>query len=134
MFDYRHVKTFIYDFKSRLEDISVARDMFDKNDCLFGFDLKSAYYFIEIYKDHRELLGFQWKHKGKDKYFVFNFLPFGVSVAAYIFTKVTRVLINKWRNQGIRIGMYLDDGLGGDVGYEKTSNVRDIFKQDLHDF
>ena len=108
--------------------------MFDKNDCLFGFDLKSACHFIEIYKDHKELLGFQWKHEGKDKYFVFNVLPFGVSVAAYIFTKVTRVLINKWRNQGIRIVMYLDDGLGGDVGYEKSSNVRDIFKQDLHDF
>ena len=55
----------------------------------------------------------------KRQHFVFNALPFGVSVAAYIFTKVTRVLINKWRNQGIRIVMYLDDGLGGDVGYEK---------------
>ena len=42
----RHVNTFIHDFKSRLEDISVARDMFDKNDCLFGFDLKSAYIFL----------------------------------------------------------------------------------------
>ena len=81
-------------------------------------------------------MGFQWKHEGKDKYFVFNVLPFGVSVAAYIFSKVTRVLINKWRNQGIRIVMYLDHGLGGDVGYvkKKTLNIRDIFKQDLHDF
>ena len=130
--DCRHVNKFIHDFKFRLEDVSVARDLFDKNDFLFGFDLKSAYHFIEIYEDHREFLGFQWKHEGKDKYFVFNVLPFGVSVAAYIFTKVTRVLINKWRNQGIRIVMYLDDGLGGDVGYEKTMNVRDIVKQDLY--
>ena len=71
-------------------------------------------------------MGFQWKHEGKDKYFVFNVLPFGVSVAAYIFTKVTRVLINKWRNQGIRIVMYLDDGLGGDVGLKKKCQWKPV--------
>ena len=64
------MKIFIHDYKSRLEGISVARDMFDKNDCLFGFDLKSAYHFIEIYKDHR-VIGFPMETRRKRQIFCF---------------------------------------------------------------
>jgi hypothetical protein len=39
-------------------------------------------------------------------------LPFGLSSACYVFTKVTRPLIKKWRGEGKNILMYLDDGLG----------------------
>ncbi|KAK3087671.1 hypothetical protein FSP39_008985 [Pinctada imbricata] len=132
--DCRHVNKFLHDFKFRLEDVSTAREMFDKNDFLFGFDLKSAYHHIEIYDEDREYLGFLWKHEGKERYFIFNVLPFGISVAAYIFTKVTRVLIEKWRSMGIRILMYLDDGLCADVSYDKAMSLSQFVKQDLIKF
>ena len=47
---------------------------------------------MPIYEKHREYLGFSWIFKGQGhvRYFVFNVLPFGVSTAAHIFTKVLR--------------------------------------------
>ena len=33
------------------------------------------------------------------------------------------MLISKWRSQGLRIVMYLDDGLCGDKGYDRTKDV-----------
>lgn len=110
--DCRHVNQFLCNFKFRLEDNSVARHMFNTGDYLFSFDLKSAYHHIEIHPDYRGYLGFRWKYQGREEYFVFNVLPFGISTAAYIFTKVTRVAVRYWRKQGMRIIMYLDDGLG----------------------
>jgi hypothetical protein len=90
-----------------MEDASVVRSMCAQNDVGFRFDLKSAYHHIDIFAGHRQYLGFYWQNN----YYVFNVLPFGISTAAYIFTKVLRNLVQKWRPQGIRIILYLDDGL-----------------------
>ena len=44
--DCRHVNPHLYQFKFKYEDSSVARQMFDKGDQLFSYDLKSAYHHI----------------------------------------------------------------------------------------
>ena len=46
------------------------------------------------------------------KWFAFLVLPFGISSACYICTKITRPLIKKWRGEGKQILMYLNGGLG----------------------
>jgi hypothetical protein len=51
-------------------DGSTARKIFEKDDYIFSFDLKSAYHNISIYKSHRTYLGFQWG----SKYYIFNVL------------------------------------------------------------
>ena len=38
-------------------------------------------------------------------------LPFGLTTAPYIFTKVLKPLVTHWRSSGIFIALYLDDGL-----------------------
>ncbi len=40
-------------------------------------------------------------------------LPFGISVAGFIFTKTLRVVVKHWRSLGHKVVMFLDDGLGG---------------------
>ena len=52
-------------------------------------------------------LGFEWN----DRYYVFTVLPFGLSTACYIFTKLVRPSVRYWRARGIRITVYLGDGL-----------------------
>ena len=42
---------------------------------------------------------------------MFTVLPFGLSSAPYIFTKIVRPLTKHWRAQGICITIFLDDGL-----------------------
>ena len=59
------------------------------------------------------MLGFSWNFENNEKYFVFNVLPFGLASAGHIFTKVLKEAVMYWRNQGLKIIMYLDDGLGG---------------------
>ena len=43
-------------------------------------------------------------------------LPFGLSSASFIFTKILKPLQKSWRSQGIPIVIFLDDGLGGGAG------------------
>ena len=47
---------------------------------------------------------------------MFTILPFGLSTACYIFTKMLRPLVRYWREQGVRIVVYPDDGLGAASG------------------
>ena len=118
--DIRHVNAFLYKQKFKCEDLSVATQIFDKGYCLFKFDLKSGYHHIEIFPEHRKYLAFAWDFgTGKSKYFQFCVLPFGLSSAPFIFTKIFKPLQKSWRSRGIPIAIFLDDGLGG--GIDKVS-------------
>lgn len=76
---------------------------------------------------HQQYLGFSWC----DKFFIFLVLPFGLSTAPYCFTKCTRSLIRHWREIGITIFIYLDDGLGFHKLKEVAQRHADTVKQDL---
>ena len=47
-------------------------------------------------------------------------MPFGLTSAPCIFTKLTRPLIKKWSSEGKTILMYLDDGFGCHREYDKA--------------
>jgi hypothetical protein len=64
------------------------------------FDLKSGYFHVEIHLGFKEYLGFSWKVENDTKYFVFAMLPFGLSVAGWVFTKNLRPLVKRWRSLG----------------------------------
>ena len=124
--DCRHINQFMHTFKYKYEDIKVAEDMFEPGSFLFTYDLKSAYHSICINSSSRTLLGFSITVGGKVRYYVFNCLPFGLSTAGHIFSKVLRVVVQYWRANGHKIIMFLDDGIGGSKMYEKallTSNI-----------
>lgn len=61
-------------------------------------------------------LGFKWANQ----YYEYNVLPFGLSSSGYIFSKVMREIVKHWRGRGIKIVMYLDDGLGGGNGFDNA--------------
>ena len=69
------------------------------------FDMRSGYHHLNIHSEH---LGFSWIIDGKQKYFLFTVLPFGLCSAGHIFTKVVRTLVNYWRSQSFPIIVYLD--------------------------
>ena len=45
------------------------------------------------------------------RYYVFEVLPFGLATACYLFTKLLRPLVKYWRHQGLRVVVYLDNGI-----------------------
>ena len=113
--------------------MAVAKQLFEKGDFLFNFDLKSAYHHIEILRDHRKYLGFAWNDGNKRVFYQFNVLLFGLATAPHIFTKLTRVIVSHWRSQGLRVIMYLDDGLGGSRTFEEAEWVSDNVKKSLQE-
>ena len=42
---------------------------------------------------------------------MFTVLPFGLSTAPYVFTKLLRPLVRLWRGKGHKAILYLDDGI-----------------------
>ena len=111
--DLRHVNQYLFKSKFRCEDVSIAREVLNPGDFMFSFDLKSGYHHVEIFPEHRQYLSFSWNFSsGVTRYFQFSVLPFGLSSAPYLFTKLLKPLVKKWRTEGKSIVVFLDDGLG----------------------
>jgi hypothetical protein len=90
-------------------------------------DISSAYAHVPIQEESRKYLGF--KIEGKN--YRFRTLPFGLSIAPRIFTKILNQMLKNWSNQNILIIGYIDDILI--IGKEKKEvelNV-DTVKKDL---
>lgn len=80
---------------------------------MFSFDLYVVYYYVEMFYFY-EFLGFLWVVNGKQKFFKFLVLLFGLKLVFYIYVliKIIRFLLKKWRGEEKCIVMYLDDGIG----------------------
>lgn len=129
--DCRHINPHLAKFKCKYEGVQTAEQMFEKGTYLFTFDLKGAYHHIEIFRAHRTYLGFHWVDGGITKYYVYNCLPFGISTAGYIFTKVLRVVLEYWRSQGHKVLMFLDDGMGGHTDQSLASHLSIFVRNSL---
>ncbi len=103
----RYVNRFLWKEKFKYEDIRTGLFFFERGELLCTFDLKSGYHHVDIHNESQAYLGFQWK----GKYYAFTVMPFGLSTACYVFTKLLRPLVRLWRGRGIKVVMYIDDGV-----------------------
>ena len=130
--DLRHVNKHIPKPKFRMDDWKVFANYFVPDGFLFKFDMKSGYHHVDIWPDHQQFLGFQWPlNSTKMRYFCFTVLPFGLSSAPYLFTKLFRPLVAHWRALGFRIVLFLDDGAGCEHTYAAACSVSASVRQDL---
>ena len=127
----RHLNQFLRRDHFKYEDFRTAMLMLNKDDFLMKFDLKSDYHHLDIFGVHQPYLGFSWEMEGARKYFVFTVLPFGLSSACYAFTKLLRPLIGYWRGQGLRVVLYLDDGIMAVRGEDVAKRVSVQVQNDL---
>ncbi len=125
--DLRFVNRYIWKCKFKYEDLRTVLSMFETGHYVITFDLKAGYHHIDINKEHWKYLGFGWK----GQYYVFSVLPFGLSSACYIFTKVMRPLVRYWRSLGIKAVLYIDDGIVGASSRERAWEVAEIVASDL---
>ena len=112
--DLRHVNKCLVKQRVKYEDWKFALAYFTKGSYMFSFDLKSGYHHIEISQDYQTYLGFSWEasDSGDEIFYVFTVLPFGLSTAPHVFTKLLKPLEKHWRLQGISLAIFLDDGWG----------------------
>jgi len=118
-------------FKERIsfDDWNEFKNFISENGYAYKFDLKKGYHHVEILKEHQTFLGLSWE-SGKVKcYFIFTVLPFGLSPAPMIFTKLLRPLVSYWHTHSINICVFLDDGGGTERSlYKAVCNAKFVKK------
>jgi hypothetical protein len=130
--DLRNVNKHLWKQSVKFEDLRIALSYLQKGYFMIKFDITSAYHFIEIFEPHTDFLGFSWvADDGQILYYKFLVLPFGLSSACYIFTKLTRPLVAKWRSEGKLVLTFLDDGFGCASDYSRAMLLSRQLKQDL---
>ena len=121
--DLRYVNNHLYKDKIKFDDWKCFENYLKASEgYLFKFDLKNGYHHVDIYHSHQTYLGFSWEFNGITKYFVFTVLPFGLTSAPFVFTKIVRPLVKYWRGHAVKIACFLDDGLG--IGYQYNEALR----------
>ena len=90
--DLRYIHQYLNQYKFKYEGLNVIASLFRQNDCMITFDFKSGYH-VDINVDSWPYLVFSWQTSGDyRRYFMFRVLPFGLSTACYVFTKLLRPL------------------------------------------
>ena len=86
--------------------------MTENSNYAISFNLKSGYHHIYIHADYWQYMGFLWKAKdGVIVYYMFRVLPFELATAPFVFTKLLRALVNRWRSRGLKVVLYVNDGI-----------------------
>ncbi len=129
--DLRKVNDFLLRKKVKFEDLQTAKKFFSQNGWMFSFDMKSGYHHVPIALEHQKYLGFSWDFGQGSRFFVFCVLPFGLSVAPWLFSKLMRPLVKHWRGLGIPLVLYLDDALGVAPSLELANWASDKVQKDL---
>lgn len=88
-----------------MESIKLVCSLVNKHDYMTSVDLKDAFLHVLIHHSSRKYLQFQWK----GRHYQFRVLPFGLSLAPFVFTKVLKPILRWARRKGIRLTAYLDD-------------------------
>lgn len=89
------------------ETFPVVLDMVQHNDFFTKLDLSDAYFSIGIHPLFQKFLKFQWQ----GRLFKFVCLPFGLSSAPRVYTKVLKPIYKWFRQQAFRCSYYIDDSL-----------------------
>ena len=86
---------------------------------------------MDIYGESQLYLGFSWGEGDRKGFYRFCVLPFGLSTACYVFTKLLRPLVKRWRSMGLRAIVYIDDGICASASESEAEKAIDIVVSDL---
>ena len=100
-------KGYIRPRRFRMETIHRIAPLLERGMWATSIDLRDAYLHIPIREADQRFLAFTFE--GRD--YQFRALPFGLSTAPRVFTRVTRPILAFLRRQGVTLFAYLDDWL-----------------------
>ena len=101
----KRLNSYIPPHHFKMEGTHTLRELLREGDWLTKVDLKDAYFMIPIHVRSRKFIQFAFQNH----YYQFTCLPFGLSVAPWVFTKTLRPLAAVLRELGIRLITYIDD-------------------------
>ena len=101
----KSLNSFVKTEHFKMEGLHILPHLIQANDWMIKMDLKDAYLQIPIHQDSQHLLQFQWE----GRVYQFQCLPFGLTSAPRVFSKVMKPVVGTLRHMGIRLVIYLDD-------------------------
>ena len=99
------LKKYIAEEHLKMEEFHMVRDLVRQGDWLAKIDLKDAHFLILVHPCQQKFLQFTWNKS----LYQFQCLPFGLSCASRVFTKVMKPVVAFLRERGIKLINYLDD-------------------------
>jgi len=125
--DARPVNEFIENLHFKMEGIQTLRHMIRPRDFLIKIDIKDAYHHIPIHPADQRYLAFHWRKRN----YKFRAMPFGLSSAPRIWTKLMGAVLEPLRAQGIRLTYYIDDICLLATSIEEAQKHSQIVRQHL---
>lgn len=107
MLDLSPLNRFLKKDRFKMETPASIRASIREGDWATSIDLRDAYFHVLIHQRDRKWLRFVWRGTSLQ----FRALPFGLSSAPLVFTKIVKELAAWARERGIRLHCYLDDWL-----------------------
>ena len=106
----KKLNQFVATHHFKMEGIHTVKDLIQPNDWMTKIDLKDAYFAIPVSHTHQKFLRFTIRNR----LYQFNCLPFGLSSAPWIFTKILKPVAAKLRElyrhkNGNIPGRYIDN-------------------------
>lgn len=118
---------FILKSHFKMEDHRTASRLIARGYYLATIDLKEAYLLVPVNFNYRKFLRFQFENLNSQLItYEFNAMPYGLSIAPRIFTKIMKEVIKFLRGQGLQSVIYLDDILC--MGQDYNSCVDNVNK------
>jgi len=91
----------------KMLSLKELKDTVRAGDWMASIDLKDAYLHVAIARKHRKYLRFTLN----GEHYQWRVLPFGVSIAPWLFTRLTAPIAGLLHRRGIRFHIYIDDCL-----------------------
>ena len=108
-----------------MEGLHLLPDLIQPGDWMIKLDLKDAYLQVPIHPDHQKFLVIEWNNL----FYQFRCLPFGLSTAPRVFTKLLKPVVGFLRQIGCRLIIYLDDILLLHQDREQLLNISWLVNQ-----
>ena len=122
VWDGTHINSYLVKEHFKMESLLTVRELLKRGDFMCTIDIKDAYFHIPIHQEFRNYLQFRWK----GKLYRFRCLPFGISIAPRVFTKLMRTVVERLRLMNIRLVIFIDDILV--IGHSKEQCQQDSNK------
>ena len=108
----RHINPLMEDRKVKLADLSYFEPLYVKGSFGVTWDFTSMYHQLMLTKGTSELFGCAIEQADKTfKYYKFKYLMFGTKPAVYIMTWLLKPSMNYLRDNSIKAGIFIDDGM-----------------------
>ena len=107
----RHVNPLLKVPEIKLEDLTVSEKLIQRNDFQVSWDLENCYFHVALAPEDRKYYGFSLPDlSGRPRFYQFNVMIYGLNIAAFVVTTLTKPLMAHLHKRGIRATIFIDDG------------------------